>query len=310
MAYSYMDLQNRLSASISKADVTLYQGKVRDCFATPKHWYMVHSDRTSAFDRMIAEVPQKGVILAALTSYWHTYFKDVVPSAYVSCSHPRVLKMERLKPIKIEMIVRGYLTGSLARAYKQGDRKFCGATLPDGLVEYGALPARLLTPTTKGDVGEHDENISPQQAIDAGLCTPEVWKKLESYSLQLFEQGSQLFATKGWILVDTKYEFGLDSEGEVRLMDEVHTPDSSRLWRLESYETALNQQIPPQAFDKDLIRRYLTREHGFTGEGVVPPVPRELLEQLRETYLLMAQCLIPGFVLPHEQEMDVTHFGF
>lgn len=308
MSYSSATIENLFTASQRLDGVSVYSGKVRDCVADHAYWYMVHSDRLSAFDRKIGEVQGKGVMLSAISEFWHQKVTEIVPSAFLARPHPRILKMQRLTPIKLEVIVRGYLTGSLAKAYKRGDREFCGVTLPEGLREYGVLPERLITPTTKGEAGEHDENVSPSQAVQRGLCDATVWQKLETYALKLFELGTQLYAEKGWILVDTKYEFGLDQNGEVVLMDEVHTPDSSRLWNLKTYGESLQKQKSPQAFDKDIVRRYLEREHGFTGDGVIPQVPAEVLKRLQTTYLEMTQTLIPGYMLEQDAEIEAAHF--
>jgi len=268
----------------------IYQGKVRQCISHDGDLYLLHTDNLSAFDRFVASVPLKGSVLAAIATYWHKKAAPVMPSALISQPHERILRQKHLKPVMAEVIVRAYLAGSMLREYQQGKRNFCGVALPEGLKPFGPLPTPIVTPTSKAEQGEHDENRSPEQLIEEGIVTEKEWALLQSKSLELFQLGTSVYGEKGWILVDTKYEFGKDADGNILLMDELHTPDSSRFWKVHSYQQRLDQGQDPEMLDKEIIRRYL-KEQGYFGEGSVPPVPSALLLQLLCSYLEVAEDL-------------------
>jgi phosphoribosylaminoimidazole-succinocarboxamide synthase len=258
---------------------------------------MVHSDRLSAFDRAVGLVPYKGMILAAISQFWFKFLAQQVPNHYLGSPHPRVLHIKKLKTIKIEVVVRGYLAGSLLRAYQEGTRRIYGIQLPDHMQPYDAFPQPILTPTTKAEVYEHDEETSPDQLIAKGVVSAAQWKQISNLALKLFALGQELFLSKGWVLADTKYEFGTDSSGQIFLIDEVHTPDSSRLWQLTE------AGAPPRMFDKELIRTYL-QSKGFSGHGEVPKVPAILYVNLTEKYLEVAESLL-GRSLSVDQETNL-----
>jgi len=263
---------------------------------------MVHSDRLSAFDRHVALVPYKGVFLASINNYWLNKISSDFPVAKFSYQEPRVINMEKLKVFPVEMIVRGYLAGSMLRSYEKGQRDFCHHKLPEGLKAWGALDQPIITPTSKAEVGAHDENMTPQEILDAGFCTKAQWDKISKIAMDLFGFGRAVYEKHGWILVDTKYEFGFDENGEPHLIDEVHTPDSSRLWEQDSYAERVGKGQSPVMLDKEIIRDYL-KDQGFTGDGKVPPVPREKILELAKVYLSVADKLY-GRSLTFDKNLD------
>ena len=278
-------LPESIISELKSKGFNYYRGKVRECLSSEDMIYMIHTDNLSAFDCFIAMVPFKGVLLAAISQYWYQTIGKVIDHAFIGACHPRVLEMKKLAPLKVEVIVRSYLAGSMLRSYETGARNFCGQKLPDGLKPFDQLPAPIVTPTSKADAFEHDENLSPSELINAGLVANDgAWKKIEQKALQLFRIGTERYAQCGWILADTKYEFGADAEGKIYLIDEVHTPDSSRLWKQRSYRERIGLGLFPEMFDKEIVRRYLS-ERGFTGVGTIPPVPYTLILDLLESYL-------------------------
>ena len=284
--------------TLSKNGFGYYEGKVRQCFSHQDKLFVVHTDRLSAFDRLIGLVPYKGAILNSISDYWLDKAKEVLPTHLVKKSDDRTLETIKAEPVKAEVIVRGYLAGSMMRAYDDGERSFCGNELPDGLSNYDQLPKRIITPTTKAAAFEHDENTTAVQLIENGIVTEDEWKQIEKMSLDLFELGTKVYADKGWILVDTKYEFGRLPTGEIIVIDEIHTPDSSRFWVKETYNSRVESGHAPVMLDKENIRRYLMSV-GFKGHGDVPEVPNDKLIELAEVYLDVAEALT-------NEEMMVT----
>ena len=289
-AHAYSGLTKAQIADLAKLDRTTYTGKVRDVVVRGDKILMVHSDRLSAFDKMIGMVPYKGTMLAAISDYWLKAAKAVVPTHLVSRPHERVLLCERTVPFKVEVVVRGYLAGSMMRAYSKGEREFCGAKLPEGLVDFGPLHSPIITPTTKAAAFEHDENISPEELIKRHVVTSAEWREISAMALRLFDFGQSTARDFGWLLVDTKYEFGRDAKGQIMVIDEIHTPDSSRFWVSASYASRVAKGEVPDMLDKEVVRRYLI-DQGFSGEGPVPQVPISRLVQLAEVYLRVAETL-------------------
>ncbi len=270
---------------------SIYRGKVRDLIIDDHCIYMIHSDRLSAFDRSIGLVPYKGLILAAISAFWFKMLDGIVPHHFLAAPHPRIIQAKKLRPLKVEVVVRGYLAGSMQRAYQSGVRDFCGNLLPEGLEAFAKLPNPIITPTTKADVYEHDAEISAAQLLANAIVTEKQWDKIKEYALKVFAIGQKEFATRGWTLVDTKYEFGVDDADCVHLIDEVHTPDSSRLWRNIQRESADGTAKTPEMFDKEIVRRYL-QDQGFTGYGPVPNVPAALFIEMAQRYLTVADHLL------------------
>ena len=288
--HAFGGLSAAAKVALQRADHEVYTGKVRDVVGLGDELLIVHSDRLTAFDKLIAMVPYKGTILTAISAYWLQEAQKVVPTHFISSPHERVLRTRRTVPFKVEVVVRGFLAGSMQRAYAAGMREFCGAALPEGLTPYGRLPHPILTPTTKAAAFEHDENISPAALSARGIVSEAEWAEIARLALTLFAHGQRVFDKLGWILVDTKYEFGRTSNGEIIVIDEIHTPDSSRLWLKDTYEAKLRAKLSPDMLDKEVVRRWLI-EHGFSGEGVVPTVPQDVLLGLARRYLDVAETL-------------------
>lgn len=292
-AHSYGGLTKAQIDTLAKKDIQTYTGKVRDVVRMGDELMIVHSDRLTAFDKLIANVPYKGTILTAISDFWLTEAKKVVPTHLISRPHERVLKTERAEPFKVEVIVRGYLAGSMARAYFKeggGERVFCGERLPEGLKNYGVLPRNIITPTTKAAAFEHDEDTTPKDLVEKGVVTRAEWDEISALALKLFAHGQKVSREKGWILVDTKYEFGRTKDGRIKIIDEIHTPDSSRYWLAATYDQRLAKGEAPEMEDKEIVRRYLL-DQGFSGEGQVPKVPAAQLIALAEVYLNVAEKL-------------------
>lgn len=294
--HAYGGMTGQECAALTARDVKVYTGKVRDVVFLPPQGkaddqlLIVHSDRLSAFDRLIGTVPYKGTILTAISEFWLKEAQKVVPTHYLGRPHERVLRTVRAEPVKAEIIVRGYMAGSMQRAYEKGERTFCGAVLPEGLKAFRPLHKNIITPTTKAAAFEHDEDTTPDALVAAGVCTAQEWKRMEEMALTLFAHGQKVYREHGWHLVDTKYEIGRKRNGELIVIDEIHTPDSSRLWVADTYEARVAQGEAPEMLDKENVRRYLM-DQGFKGEGTVPKVPVERLVDLAMTYLKVAETL-------------------
>jgi phosphoribosylaminoimidazole-succinocarboxamide synthase len=286
----YHGLDVAQKKQLAAKDVQAYEGKVRQCVFTGEEMLMVHTDRLTAFDKLISYVPYKGNILTEITNFWFKEIAKTLPCHLIDRTHPRVLKVKKLEPIKAEVIVRGYLAGSMMRAYTKGERSFCGITLPEGLVEYGPLAIPIITPTSKAAVFEHDENKSADELIAEGICTRAEWQQISKLALQIFALGQKIYLERGWILVDTKYEFGRDKAGNIFIIDEVHTPDSSRLWVEKTYRSNLASAGIPDMLDKETVRRELMSK-GFSGEGKVPEISTKSLVELAKVYLRVAEGL-------------------
>jgi len=267
---------------------TLHRGKVRDSYVREGRRVIVVSDRLSAFDHVLGTVPFKGQVLNGMACYWFELSKGLVPNHLLEVPDPVASVVRECKPFAVEMVVRGYLTGSSSTSiwthYERGERTYCGHRLPEGLHKHEKLPAPLITPTTKAELGEHDEPISAGEVVSRGICSAEEWDRLSDLSLELFAFGTKVAAERGLILVDTKYELGRTPEGELIFIDEIHTPDSSRYWYADGYEAALRQGGDPRALDKELVRRRLV-ERGYRGDGPPPAFDDELRLEAARRYV-------------------------
>lgn len=249
-------------------------GKVRDWYSLgTSERLMITTDRISAFDRVLGAVPWKGQVLNQLSAFWNEATADIVPNHLVSVPDPNVSIVRETRPLPVEVIVRGYITGvtstSLWRRYSEGDRNIYGYDFPEGLEKNRPLPEPMITPTTKAEAGAHDERLTCAEVVSKGFVDKNTWEATMEISLALFRRGSELAKKAGVILVDTKYEFGLDTQGRIVLIDEIHTPDSSRFWKLESYESRLAAGKEPEIFDKEFVRmKYV--EAGYRGDGPIP----------------------------------------
>jgi phosphoribosylaminoimidazole-succinocarboxamide synthase len=256
-----------------------YSGKVRENFTRDGERLIIVSDRVSAFDRVLGTIPFKGQVLNRLAAYWFEVTADLFDNHMLGIPDAQAMRAVECEPIKVEMVVRGYLTGSSStsiwKAYERGDRQFCGHALPDGLVCHQKLPHNIVTPTTKAEKGEHDQNASKAELVASGVIDAELFDELEQRCLRLFAYGQQLAAERGLILVDTKYELGRRPDGRIVLIDEIHTPDSSRYWYADGYAAAMAAGESPRALDKEYVRTWLVGQ-GFTGDGKPPKLPDEV----------------------------------
>lgn len=263
-----------------------YVGKVRDVYNIDnRHLVMVVSDRISAFDVVLPKgIPFKGQVLNQIASYFLDATADILPNWKIATPDPMVTVGKFCQPFKVEMVIRGYLSGHAWREYKEGKRTLCGEPLPDGLKENDRLPRPIITPTTKADEG-HDEDISKAEILKAGLVSAEDYAELEKHTYALFERGTQMAREKGLILVDTKYEFG-KCDGKIHLIDEIHTPDSSRYFYAEGYEQRQAAGEKQRQLSKEFVREWLI-ENGFQGrEGErIPDMTPDRVQQISERYI-------------------------
>ncbi|MCK9208558.1 MAG: phosphoribosylaminoimidazolesuccinocarboxamide synthase [Salinivirgaceae bacterium] len=272
---------------------SVYKGKVRDVYnINQEYLVMVVSDRISAFDVVLPKgIPYKGQVLNQIASKFLDATTDIVPNWKIAVPDPNVTIGHKCEPFAVEMIVRGYLTGSSWRLYKSGGREICGVKLPEGMNEHQAFPEPIITPTTKAEHGAHDENISREEIIKSGLVSEQDYLLLEKYAMQLFKRGSQMAREKGLILVDTKYEFG-KKEGKVYLIDEIHTPDSSRYFYAEGYEERFAKGENQKQLSKEFVREWLMENNfqGRTGD-VLPEMTDKLVEQISERYIELFESI-------------------
>ena len=278
-------------------------GKVRTSYHLSEgRRLFVTTDRLSAFDRIIAGVPYKGQVLNQLAAWWFETTRDIVANHALSMPDENALIGIEANPLPVEVIVRGRITGvtstSLWRRYHEGARVIYGHTLPDGLVKNQALPAPLVTPTTKAEQGAHDEALTCDEVVTRGLVVKPLWDHVQHVAVALFNRGVEQAAKAGIVLADTKYEFGLGPDGELLLIDEVHTPDSSRFWVASNLEERLAKGEEPESFDKEVVRRALDAV-GFRGDGPVPDMPPEIWAETSARYIdcyerLTGHTFVPG----------------
>ncbi len=261
--------------------VRYHRGKVRDVVELEDHLLITCSDRVSAFDRVLDLVPDKGEVLSRLSSFWFQRTAEIIENHTVREVTGRSTLVKRCRPLPVEVVVRGYLTGSAWRDYRAG-RPVSGVRLPEGLRMNERLPEPILTPSTKEQHGGHDRPISREELLSSGLVAADVWEQVEQTALELFSAGTRFAGERELILVDTKYEFGL-RDGRLLLIDELHTPDSSRYWRAESYERLLEVGEPQQMLDKEYLRSWLM-ERGFQGDGEAPAIAPEVISELSRRY--------------------------
>lgn len=267
--------------------VSVYNGKVRDVYnINNEKLVMVATDRISAFDVILPKgIPFKGQVLNTIASRELDATKDICPNWKLATPDPMVTVGYMCKGYPVEMIVRGYLCGSAWRAYKAGARELCGVKLPEGMRENQKFPTPIITPTTKAEIGDHDENISREEILAKGLVPEKEYEIMEKYTLALFERGTEIAAKRGLILVDTKYEFGLHN-GEVTLMDEIHTPDSSRYFYSEGYEEKFEKGEPQKQLSKEFVREWLL-SNNFQGQKgqKLPEMTDEIVENISNRYI-------------------------
>ena len=282
-----------------------YRGKVRDVYYFGDLMAMVATDRISAFDVILPRaIPDKGRVLNQIAAYNLDATKNIVPNWVISTPDQNVTIGFKCEPFKVEMVVRGYLAGHAAREYKAGKRILCGVALPEGLKENDKLPSPIITPTTKASVG-HDEDISREEILNRGIVAPQDYKKMEEYTLALFKKGTELAAERGLILVDTKYEFGKHHD-TIYLIDEIHTPDSSRYFYTDGYEARQKANEPQKQLSKEFVRQWLI-ENGFQGKDGqhVPEMTDEIVASISNRYNELYQQ-VRGERLP---KVDYKHIS-
>ncbi|MEE2993902.1 MAG: phosphoribosylaminoimidazolesuccinocarboxamide synthase [Gemmatimonadota bacterium] len=264
-----------------------YEGKVRDNYVVDGKRVIITTDRISAFDRVLCSIPFKGQVLNQTAAFWFEQTRHIVPNHVLSVPDPNVLLAKECVLIPVEMVVRGYLTGvtttSAWYSYKRGIRNFCGHVLPEGMKKNQPFDAPILTPSTKAEKGGHDESVSSDEIIKRGLVDEKIYREMERIALALYRFGNQKVAEDNLILVDTKYEFGL-FDNELMLIDEIHTPDSSRFWIKETYDGLFSQGEEPQKLDKEYIRQWLAGQ-GFIGEGHIPVIPDDIKIEAARKYI-------------------------
>jgi phosphoribosylaminoimidazole-succinocarboxamide synthase len=289
MSYIKDQLQHTLkSFNINLGDKN-YSGKVRENFYLEDEIVMVTTDRVSAFDHILGTIPFKGEILTQIAKFWFEKTKDIAPNHYIDDPDPQVLLTKRAEPLPIEIIIRGYITGSLWRDYSSGIDGQYGFKMPEGMKKNQKFDSPIITPTTKADYGEHDEAISKEEII-SGLVDKDIYEKAEKYAMALFSEGQKWADERGLILVDTKYEFGMIG-GELHVIDEIHTPDSSRYWISNEYESRFSNGENQLMLDKENIRQWLI-EKGFSGEGTPPELSEDIRLLLSEKYMELYKVLI------------------
>ena len=289
-------LRAQLPHTLAQADFPglgeLYRGKVRDNYANGDRIVMITTDRLSAFDRVLTTVPFKGELLNRLTTFWFEKTRGVAPNHILDVPDPSVLVVRRCKPLAVEMVVRGYITGSLWRDFEAGKgAKAYGIDLPKGLRKDQKLEAPILTPSTKEQVGKHDEPISPGELIARGTITKKQWDEMARMALDLFAAGQAWANKRGLILVDTKYEFGVDSSGKLLVIDEIHTPDSSRYWIADGSEERFRRGEEQKNLDKEFFRQWLIKERNYRGDGPAPHIPDEVRANLAAKYVDLVETL-------------------
>jgi phosphoribosylaminoimidazole-succinocarboxamide synthase len=289
-------LQAQLPYTLREADFPalgqLYRGKVRDNYSKGDRIVMITTDRLSAFDRVLTTVPFKGELLNRLTVFWFEKTKHFAPNHILDVPDPSVLVVRKLQPLAVEMVVRGYITGSLWRDYEKGKgARAYGIELPKGLRRDQKFDTPILTPSTKEEVGKHDEPISPRELVARGTVTQKQWDEMARMGLGLFAAGQAWAKERGLILVDTKYEFGIDASGKLWVIDEIHTPDSSRYWIAQGSEERFRKGEDQKMLDKEFFRQWLIRERGYQGEGPLPEIPDQVRAQLAGKYVELVQTL-------------------
>jgi phosphoribosylaminoimidazole-succinocarboxamide synthase len=307
-------IKKAIPKSLKTVDLPLghkQQGKVRDYYILPDIRVIITTDRQSAFDRVLGEIPYKGAVLNQLAAFWFDKTENIIPNHLITVPDPNVSVTKNLTGIPIEMIVRGYISGvtgtSIWGSYNNGERTIYGITFPDGLKKNQQLEKPLITPTTHGDLtgkGGHDERLTREQILSKDFYEEVIvnnlgisysqFKKLylqmETAAIEIFKLGSKIAKKQGLILVDTKYEFGIDDRGVLHIMDEVHTPDSSRFWKADTYEKRFKSGLEPENFDKEFLRLWYA-ERGYKGDGKPPKMSEELIIALSQRYIKVYEML-------------------
>ena len=282
-------LKSQLKHTLDKTNFKLskkYEGKVRDNYTLDGKRIIITTDRISAFDRVLCTIPFKGQVLNQTSAFWFEKTKNIVKNHIISVPDPNVMLVRECKPYPVEMVVRGYITGvtttSAWYSYERGVRNFCGNILPEGMKKNQKFDKPIITPSTKAHKG-HDKSVSRNEIIKRGLVDEKTYKKMEKAALELFDFGTKLVAKNNLILVDTKYEFG-ELNGDLVLIDEIHTPDSSRFWIKGTYKELFSKGQEPQKLDKEYVRQWLV-DKGFVGDGPIPKIPDDVKIEAAKRYI-------------------------
>ena len=280
-------------------------GKVRDQYDLGDKIVLITTDRQSAFDRVLAAIPFKGQVLNQTSVWWFNQTANIIPNHLIATPDPNIIIAKKCSVFPIEFVVRGYITGStntsLWTVYNSGDREYCGNLLPEGLIKNQKLKNNMLTPTTKDE--HHDQPIAPDEIVSEGWMTHEEWEYCSSVALKLFSFGQQQATKHGLILVDTKYEMGRDEDGNIVLIDEIHTPDSSRYWINESYEARMAVGKEPQNIDKEFLRLWFVEHCDPYNDAELPPAPTDLVIELSSRYIYLYETITgEQFTLPPDGE--------
>jgi phosphoribosylaminoimidazole-succinocarboxamide synthase len=283
------------------------RGKVRDIYEINEDKLLfIVSDRVSVFDSVVGCIPFKGAVLNGISNWWMEKVKNIVKNHLISIPHSCASIVQKVDPLPVEIIVRGYLTGnsktSIWTVYNSGMREYCGFQLEENLKKDQKLNKNLVTPTTKGKPGEKDELISKKEIIEKNLVSAEIYEKIEKIALQLFETGQKEAEKSGLILADTKYEFGTEKSGELVLIDEIHTPDSSRYWYLDDYEQRVKEGLSPVGLDKDTIRNYM-HSLNYHGEGEIPELSDEIKIEASQKYIKLFEILTKTQFEPDQNKL-------
>jgi phosphoribosylaminoimidazole-succinocarboxamide synthase len=286
---------------------TRVAGKVRDNYIAGEHRYLVATDRVSCFDVIVSTLPFKGQILNQLAAFWFEKTRDIARNHLLEVPDPNVSKVLECRPLPVEFVFRAYLTGSSSTsiwtAYDRGDREYCGHALKNGMRKHDPLPEPLLTPTTKAELGAHDELTSREALIESGHISAELYDKAAEIGSALFAEGRRWADSRGLILVDTKYEMGLDADGEIVVIDEIHTPDSSRYWHHDSYARVLAQGEDPTQLDKEYLRVWLG-DQGYKGEGQCPEIPVDVRCEATRRYIEAFEQITGSAFEPNTESIE------
>lgn len=281
-------------------------GKVRDIYDQGNKLILVSTDRHSSFDRIIAHIPLKGQVLNQLSAWWFEQTKDIVRNQVIAVPDPNVTVAKKYKMVPVEAVIRGYLTGvtdtSIWTRYSAGQRTFGDLTLPDGMKKNQQLPAPVFDPTTKEEA--HDRTLTPAEMIAEGFISAAMFEKMKNVALAIFARGQEIAARRGLILVDTKYEFGVDDKGELILIDEIHTPDSSRYWQRDSYAARLANNEEPEYFDKEFLRMWFKDHCDPYKDKVLPEAPPELVAEMSRRYVQMYEQIVGEKFVPGESLIE------
>jgi phosphoribosylaminoimidazole-succinocarboxamide synthase len=283
--------RTQLTRFAGRGEIVRYDGKVRDCYIDPARGerILVITDRLSAFDQIVGTIPFKGQVLNQAAQFWFEDTAAIAPNHLIAVPDPNVMIGRECEPLRAEFVMRAYLTGvtstSIWYAYERGDRTFCGHRLPDGMRKNEPLPRPILTPSTKAPKGEHDVSVSRQELLAMGVIDDARFDAAAAIAEALFAHGQRVAAARGLILADTKYEIGVAQDGQVMVIDEIHTPDSSRFWYADDYEARLAAGEEPRSLDKEYVRRWLVGEGGYRGDGPTPRLPDDVRVEAARRYI-------------------------